>query len=184
MVLTESFQVQLGSQASSFSLKAAADEQTYTLESFKDAKVFVVIFMCNHCPYVQACIERLVDLQRQFADRGVRFVGINSNDSTGYPEDNFEAMKVFSREHAMNFPYLVDDTQEVARAYHAVCTPDTFVYDADRQLQYHGRIDNNWKDASKVTSHELRDVLEAMTQGQPPISEKQYPSMGCSIKWR
>ena len=182
MVLTESFQVQLGSAALPFSLKGT-DNQVYTLQNLKDAKILVVVFMCNHCPYVQACIERLVKLQGQFADRGVRFVGINSNDSTGYPEDNFEAMKAFAREYHMNFPYLMDDTQDVARAYHAVCTPDVFAYDDRRKLVYHGRIDNNWKDPSKVTTHELRDALEAVTQGQP-VGEKQHPSMGCSIKWR
>lgn len=191
MVLTESFQVQLGSSAIPFSLRGT-DEQMYSLDSFKDAKVLAVVFMCNHCPYVQACIERLIDLQREFADRGVRFVGINSNDSTGYPEDNFEAMKLFSRQYGMNFPYLIDESQEVARAYHAVCTPDIFVYDLALRLRYpqgmlrlryHGRIDNNWKDPSKATSHELRNALEAMTSSGV-VSEVQYPAMGCSIKWR
>lgn len=182
MVLTESFQVQLGSPASQFTLPGV-DGQTYSLESFQGKSVLVIVFMCNHCPYVQACIDRLVELQRSFSDQGVQFVGINSNDATDYPEDSFEAMKLFSQEHAMNFPYLVDESQEVARAYHAVCTPDIFVYDGDLQLCYHGRIDNNWKDISKVTSHDLRDALEVMVAGGVPRSA-QHPSMGCSIKWR
>lgn len=182
MVLTESFQVALGGEAHPFSLKGT-DERTYALETFSDARVLVVIFMCNHCPYIQACIDRLVALQRDFADRSVRFVGINSNDSTDYPEDNFEAMQAFFIEKKMNFPYLHDVAQQVAREYDAVCTPDIFAYDAQRKLQYHGRIDNNWKDASKVTSHELRDALDALVNGRVP-GQVQHPSMGCSIKWR
>ncbi len=182
MVLTESFQVKLGSGAQPFSLKGT-DEHTYSLQTFSDVRILVLVFMCNHCPYIQACIDRLVGLQRDFADRSVRFVGINSNDSTDYPEDNFEAMQAFFTEKKMNFPYLHDVTQQVAREYDAVCTPDIFVYDSQRKLQYHGRIDNNWKDASKVSSHELRDALEAVVGGHVP-SSVQYPSMGCSIKWR
>ncbi len=182
MVLTESFQVALASGVKPFSLKGT-DERAYTLETFSDARILVVIFMCNHCPYIQACIDRLVALQRDFADRSVRFVGINSNDSTDYPEDNFEAMQSFFIQKKMNFPYLHDMTQQVARAYGAVCTPDIFVYDAERKLQYHGRIDNNWKDVSKVTSHELRDALEELVNGRVS-SSAQHPSMGCSIKWK
>lgn len=182
MVLIESFQVQLGSNPPSFSLQGT-DEQIHTLENFSDAKVLVVVFMCNHCPYVKACIERLVALQRDFLQNGVQFVGINSNDATDYPEDGFEAMKNFVTEHVMNFPYLLDETQEVARAYHAVCTPDIFVYDRDRKLQYHGRIDNNWKDISKVTTHDLQNALESVLNHKA-LPELQYPSMGCSIKWQ
>ncbi len=182
MTLTESFQVQLGGSAPAFSLRGV-DDHEYSLES-KATGPLVVIFMCNHCPYVKACIDRLIAIQRDFADRGVRFVGINSNDATDYPEDSFEAMKDFSREHGMNFPYLVDESQRVASAYHAVCTPDIFVYDIERKLRYHGRIDNNWKDAAKVTSHDLRDALLSLVSGKLPSEEGQMPSMGCSIKWR
>lgn len=182
MALIESITVTLGSAAPSFSLWGVDDRQ-YSLADFHDATILVVIFMCNHCPYIQACINRLVVLQDDFLKRGVQFVGINSNDSVNYPEDGFEAMKVFSREKKMNFPYLLDETQEVARAYGAVCTPDIFVCDEVRLLRYHGRIDNNWKDASKATMHELRDALELMVGGAVP-HEIQHSSMGCSIKWK
>lgn len=182
MALTESFRVQLDSKPPDFSLQGV-DQQIYDLKHFDGASILVVVFMCNHCPYVQACIDRLVQLQRDFADRGVRFVGINSNDSTDYPEDSFDAMKDFSLQHAMNFPYLIDEKQEIAHKYHAVCTPDIFVYDKERKLRYHGRIDNNWKDVSKVTSHDLRNALGKLTSGQKP-DDLQYPSMGCSIKWK
>lgn len=182
MALTESSQVQLGTVAPDFRLKGT-DDNWYTLDDFAARNILVIVFMCNHCPYVLACIDRLVDLQKDFEGRGVRFIGINANDPSDYPEDGFEKMKEFAQMKHMNFPYLVDDTQEVARAYRAVCTPDIFVYDAKRTLRYHGRIDNNWKDASKVTSHDLRDALSVMVRGSVP-SVDQEPSMGCSIKWR
>lgn len=182
MALMESSQVQLGTVAPDFRLRGV-DDNWYALGDFAARDILVVVFMCNHCPYVQACIDRLIDLQRDFEGRGVRLVGINSNDATDYPQDSFEAMKEFSREKKMNFPYLIDETQEVARAYRAVCTPDIFVYDAKRALRYHGRIDNNWKDASKVTSHDLRDALSTMVRGNVPSDDQEH-SMGCSIKWR
>ncbi len=176
------------SHAHHFSLPGV-DGREYCLKDFANAKVLVVIFMCNHCPYVLACIDRLVALQADFFGSGVRFVGVNSNDPTDYPEDSFDAMKVFSREKKMNFPYLFDSTQEVARAYGAVCTPDIFVYgeakDATqfRSLLYHGRIDDNWKNIDHVTSHDLHDALEAIVAGKTPSAD-QKPSMGCSIKWK
>ncbi|MCX6733783.1 MAG: thioredoxin family protein [Candidatus Peregrinibacteria bacterium] len=182
MALIESTAVTLESAAPSFSLQGVDDKQ-HSLADFQDANILVMIFMCNHCPYVQACIDRLITLQGEFSERGVRFIGINSNDSTDYPADSFEAMKIFSSERNMNFPYLFDETQDVARVYGAVCTPDIFVYDAERMLRYHGRIDNNWKDESKATTHELSDALAKMIEGEVP-QEVQHPSMGCSIKWK
>lgn len=182
MSLLESVDVPLNTVAPDFQLKGV-DENVYSLDDFKERSILVIIFMCNHCPYVQACIERLVTLQRDFIDRGVRFIGINANDAFDFPEDDFEAMKVFAREKNMNFPYLRDETQYVAKAYKAVCTPDVFVYDDQRALRYHGRIDNNWKDATKVTSQDLRSALEAMIS-QKKVDSFQIPSMGCSIKWK
>lgn len=182
MSLIESFQVQLGSKAPGFRLRGT-DDRVHDLSEYEHASVLAVIFMCNHCPYVQACIERLVVLQRDFEDRGVQFVGINANDSKDYPDDSFEEMKIFAEKMGVNFPYLHDESQEVARNYHAACTPDIFVYDGKRELVYHGRIDNNWKDTSMATTHELRDALEALVSGGLPVPV-QHPSMGCSIKWR
>lgn len=182
MVLMESFRVPLGSPAHDFSLKDVSGRM-FQLSDFADAKVLVVIFMCNHCPYVKACADRLVALQADFLDRGARFVGINSNDATDYPEDSFEAMQKFSKEYQMNFPYLDDESQEVARMYDAKCTPDIYVYDARRELRYHGRIDDNWKDVSRVSKRDLREAIETILAGGR-VEAQQYPSMGCSIKWK
>lgn len=182
MVLIESTRTILGSKAPNFSLKGV-DERLYGLEDFREAKILVIVFMCNHCPYVQACIERLVVLQSEFADMRVRFIGINSNDSTSYPEDSFEGMRVFSMEKHMNFPYLHDEKQHMARDYGAVCTPDIFVFDRERMLRYHGRIDNNWKDPAKASSHELKNALLALVERRD-VGSVQHPSMGCSIKWK
>ncbi len=132
---------------------------------------------------MQACIDRLIALQRDFIDRGVRFIGINPNDALDVPEDDFEAMKEFARVRDMNFPYLRDETQQVAKAYKAVCTPDVFVYDDQRALRYHGRIDNNWRDISKITTQDLRVALEAIISHKK-VDSAQLPSMGCSIKWK
>lgn len=182
MVLLKSFDGGLGVAAPDFDLPGV-DGERYTLVRFSDADVLVVVFMCNHCPYVQACVDRLVALQRDFFDRGVRFVGINANDDATYPEDDFPAMQEFARARGVNFPYLHDASQAVARAYGAVCTPDIFVYDRARTLRYHGRIDDNWQDAARATTHELADALVALTSGGV-VDAEQHPSMGCSIKWK
>lgn len=182
MSLLASLDVPLGTIAPDFQLKGV-DGNTYSLHDFRERSVLVIVFMCNHCPYVQACIERLIALQHDYLDKGVRFIGINPNDALDVPEDDFEAMKVFARERNMNFPYLRDETQQVAKAYKAVCTPDVFVYDDQRALRYHGRIDNNWRDISKVTSQDLRVALEAIIHHKN-VDSAQLPSMGCSIKWK
>lgn len=182
MVLMESFRVPLGTPAYDFSLLDVSGRE-FQLADFAEAKVLVIIFMCNHCPYVKACAERLVNLQKDFLNRDVQFVAINSNDSTDYPEDSFEAMQEFVKEYHLNFPYLHDERQRVAKMYRAMCTPDIFVYDAQRKLQYHGRIDDNWKDPSRVKRQDLREAIEVMLfEGR--VAEVQYPSMGCSIKWK
>ena len=171
-----------GKPAPDFALPGI-DGKTYTLASFVDKKVLVVIFMCNHCPYVQACFDRLIALQKEFGGRGVQLVGINSNDAVEYPDDSFEMMKKFAVEKGHNFPYLRDESQAAAKAYDAVCTPDIFVYDKKRGLAYHGRLDDNWKEPQNVTRRELAEALEALLSGKTP-SHEQNPSMGCSIKWK
>lgn len=182
MVLLHSEMVPLGTPAHDFHLKGIDDEM-HSLESFSEAKVLVMIFMCNHCPYVQAVWDRLNSIQWDYADEGVQLVGVNPNaGNPDYPDDSFEAMKEAPVEYGMNFPYLIDETQEVSRMYGAVCTPDIFVYDKDRKLAYRGRIDDSWKDEEKVTSTELRDALDEILAGKG-VSKEQKPSMGCSIKW-
>ncbi|NIQ04030.1 MAG: redoxin domain-containing protein [Nitrospinaceae bacterium] len=182
MALMHSTMVPLGSPAHDFKLPGV-DGKEYTLESFKDQRVLVIVFMCNHCPYVKAVLPRLVELQSEYQDRNVQFVGINSNDAERYPDDSFENMKKAAREKGIPFPYLYDETQEVARQYDAVCTPDIYVYGADRKLQYRGRVDDNWEHPEKVTRRDLKDAIEHILQGQP-VREEQIPSMGCSIKWK
>jgi len=157
------------------------DVRRYSLESFKEAKVLVVIFMCNHCPYVQAVWKRLVDLQEKYKEY-VRFVGINPNKNPEYPEETIEMMAEYYSKYGMNFPYLIDETQEVAMAYKAQCTPDIYVFDEERKLVYHGRIDDNWKDENAVTKKDLDEAISAILGGRN-VPEPQYPSMGCSIKW-
>jgi len=182
MVLLESEKVNIGTPAHDF-LLTGTDDKEYGLRDFAGAKALVIIFMCNHCPYVQAQWGRLVDLQEKYLNQGARFVGINSNFNPDYPEDSFEKMKEYVAEYNMNFPYLQDPSQEVAKKFGAVCTPDIFVYDGEQRLFYHGRLDDNWKDASLAERHDLDEALSALISGQA-FSEKQIPSMGCSIKWR
>lgn len=182
MALTYSQNIPFGAKAPDFSLPGI-DGKTYTTASFDGKKALVMVFMCNHCPYVQACLDRLIALQQEFGPQGAQLVGINANDDENYPEDSFDNMKKCAAKKGHNFPYLRDESQEVAKAYGAVCTPDIFVYDEKRGLVYHGRIDDNWQDPSKVTKRELAEALEALLRGGKPRSE-QNPSIGCSIKWR
>ena len=182
MALVHSEMVPLGSPAIPFRLPGV-DGKTYSLESFKDRGILVVIFMCNHCPYVKATIDRMVAIQRDYQDHGVQLVGINPNDVVTYPEDSFENMKRFARERKVNFPYLQDESQGIARKYKAVCTPDIFVYGPDRKLAYRGRIDDNWQDEKKVLRKDLRRALDMLISKQP-LPAEQHPSMGCSIKWK
>lgn len=182
MVLLESLQVPLGSPAHSFSLPGI-DGKDYSLNDLKGEKALAIVFMCNHCPYVQAVIQRLISLQKKFVDKGVVFVGVNANESDNYPEDSFEKMSEYAGKWGLNFVYLRDESRKVAKKYKAQCTPDIFVYDKDLKLAYHGRIDDNWQHEDEVKIHELNDALEALVNDKKP-DEKQNPSMGCSIKWK
>jgi len=172
----------VGTPAPAFDLPGV-DGKRYALDAFKDAKVLVVLFTCNHCPYAQATEQRFVDLQRDYAPRGVRLVAISSNDAVKYPADSFDAMRERAAEKGYNFPYLYDESQAVARAYDAACTPDIFVFDAARQLRYNGRLDDNWQEPTKVTRQDLRQVLDALLAGRE-IDFEPVHSMGCSIKWK
>lgn len=172
--------VALGTPAPKFELPAT-DGQTYSSDDFS-APVLVVMFLCNHCPYVIATQQRLIDLTLEFEGRA-DFVGICSNDPVRYPDDDFEHMVQHAEKHGFPFKYLHDASQDVARGYQALCTPDIFVYNSERELAYRGRIDDNWKNESAVTQHDLRDAILALLSGESP-AETQHPSMGCSIKWK
>ena len=165
-----------------FSLRGV-DEKFYSLSDFSVKEILVIIFMCNHCPYVKAVMKRLVNLQDKLRSKSVQFIGINPNDTVTYPEDSFKNMILFHREYNMNFPYLEDATQLTASKYDAVCTPDIYVYNKERILKYRGRLDDNWKDESIVTKHDLEIAIEEILNGKEPVKE-QIPSMGCSIKWK
>jgi peroxiredoxin len=182
MALTENRDVALGTPCPDFRLRAV-DGTTVGRDDLRDAKAVVVMFICNHCPYVQAVEDRIVGLAREYGPKGVQFLGICSNDPTGYPDDAPARLLARSREKGYGFPYLVDESQQVARAFGAVCTPDIYVYDGERRLAYHGRIDDSWQDASKVTRRELAAALDALLAGRKPAAE-QLHSIGCSIKWK
>ena len=170
----------LGESAPQFELMGT-DSNRYSLSSFSDSKVLVVVFSCNHCPYVVAYEERMVAIQREYSGKGVQLVAINSNDEKSYPEDGFVQMVKRARDRAFNFPYLRDDAQRVADAFGAVCTPHVFAFDERRKLAYRGRIDDS-KDPSRVKHHDLRDALDDMVQGRPVKTPDTLP-FGCSIKW-
>lgn len=182
MFLLESTNVPIGAKAVEFDLPGI-DGKNHTLDDFKEAKGLVIIFMCNHCPYVQAVIHRLIDLNAQYKDKGIQFIGINANESDNYAEDSFEKMPEYAKEWGMDFTYLRDEDQKVARAYNAQCTPDIYLYDQDQKLYYHGRIDDNWKEPESVKTHELKDAIDTLLSGKS-YEEEQHPSIGCSIKWK
>lgn len=146
------------------------------------APLLLVVVMCNHCPYVQAVDDRINALAKAFAGR-CDLVAISPNDAQAYPEDSFAAMQARARMKGYGFPYLYDESQAVARAFGAVCTPDFFLYDAARRLTYRGRLDDNWKEEGRVKQQDLRDAIEALLAGTP-VAQPQKPSMGCSIKWK
>ena len=182
MALLESTMPPLGTPIHDFSLEGV-DSKTHSLRNYSEKEIIVIIFMCNHCPYVKAVLQRIIELQNEFIDRGVQFIGINPNDATRYPDDSLENMKIIARENDFSFPYLIDPSQEVAKSYDAVCTPDLYVYGKNRKLVYRGRIDDNWKDSKKVTQQDLKLALKNILSGEV-ITNKQIPSMGCSIKWK
>jgi len=182
MALMHSKGMPVGSSAPPFSLPGV-DGNTWSLDSFADAELLVVVFTCNHCPYAIASEDRLLGIQADYADKGVQLVAINPNDAVNYPADSFDKMVERAAAKAFTFPYLHDESQEVARAYDAVCTPDIFVLDRDRKLVYNGRIDDNWQEPGQVTRRDLRAVLDAALEGRA-VDFKHVPSMGCSIKWK
>lgn len=182
MVRTETPVCDFGTPAPDFALPDT-DGRIWRLQDLRGEHGLLVMFICNHCPYVKAVIDRIVRDARELKDMGVNAVAIMSNDPTDYPEDSPENMKRVAQDHRFPFPYLIDESQAVAKAYGAVCTPDFFGYNADLALQYRGRLDASRKEEAPDAR---RDLFEAMKQvaetGRGP--QEQIPSMGCSIKWR
>jgi peroxiredoxin len=182
MALTENTDLALGTPCPDFRL-SSVEGDIVGRDDFATAPVLVVMFLCNHCPYVQAIEDRLIALARTYEPKGIQFVGVCSNDPTHYPDDAPAKLRARAREKGYGFPYLVDETQQVARDFGAVCTPDLYVYDRERRLAYHGRLDDDWKNPDKVTRRELAAALDALLAGTAR-SQEQLHSIGCSIKWK
>lgn len=173
----------LGSPAPDFRLPDTEGNMV-ARDDFADKPALLVIFMCNHCPYVKHLSSALASFAREFEPRGLAVVGINSNDAEKYPDDSYEAMKEEKLRAGYPFPYLHDEDQSVARAYQAVCTPDFFLFDSDRKLVYRGRFDSSTpRNDEPVTGDDMRDAVTAVLTGKP-LPEEQPPAMGCSIKWK
>lgn len=173
--------LKLGSQAPDFNLPAV-DGNAYSLDSFSDKKGVVVIFSCNHCPYVKAYENRIMQIQEDYKN-DIAVVAINSNDAENYPDDSFENMKVRAAEMNFNFVYLRDEDQSIAKAYHATHTPEIFLFDGERKLVYQGKIDDNWKEPENVKVPYLRNAINEMVAGKN-VSEPETFSIGCTIKWK
>jgi peroxiredoxin len=182
MALTYTPEPSIGSICPDFSLPST-NGRSYSRKDFEGASAFLVMFICNHCPYVKAIEDRLISLGRQHFNSSVKIVAICSNDADSYPDDSFEKLKERAEKMNYPFPYLHDETQSVAKIFGAVCTPDFFLFDSNMALAYRGRLDDSWKDASQVKTQELKSAIEALVTGQRP-SAQQLPSMGCNIKWK
>ena len=182
MVLLESkISLKTGNIAPDFSLMGI-DDKMHSLESYVGSKGLLVIFMCNHCPYVKAKIDAIKQIHEKFKE-SIALVGINSNDSTEYPDDSFENMKKIADEKGMKFDYLVDEKQDVAIKYGAICTPDPFLFDQNRKLVFHGRIDNAMNPDDIATENTMQKNIEKYLAGEK-IEKDFDPSIGCSIKWK
>ena len=184
MALTPSTMVPLGTPCPTFHLPDVSSGQPLSLESFKNKDVLLVMFLCRHCPYVVHVQAELARIGREYAARGVAVVAISANDAAQYPDDGPVGLRRQASEQGFAFPYLYDDSQAVAKAFGAACTPDFFVYDANRQLVYRGQLDDSRPGNGKpVTGRDLRAALDAALAGRPAL-EPQRPSAGCNLKWK
>ncbi len=182
MATLESSAGALGSVAPPFDLPGV-DGRRHTLASVRGPQGLVVMFICNHCPYVKAVIDKIPRDLRELAELGVGSVAIMSNDVAAYPEDSFDNMKAVAARHAFGFPYLYDESQDVARAYGAVCTPDIFGYDRNLRLVYRGRLDDAGRTPREGNRRDMVEAMKAVARGQPAPAQ-QYAAIGCSIKWK
>lgn len=172
--------LRIGDSAPDFNLRGV-DGEDHSLNSFTNSRILAVMFTCNHCPYVQAVEDRLIDIQRDYQAKGVSLVAINPNDEKKYPEDSFDEMVKRAARKGYNFPYLRDLDQKTTNSYGTEVTPEIFVFDQDRKLSYHGRVDDS-KDPSQVKSKDMRNALDALLEGkEPPVTEAK--AFGCSVKW-
>ena len=183
MARTPSTMLKLGTQAPEFSLLEPASGSQVSLDYFKDSPLLVV-FSCNHCPYVLHIIDSFVSMANSYLDKGLSTVWINANDVEHYPDDSPEKMVQLVRDHGFKFPYLYDQTQQVAQAYQAACTPDFFLFDSTHRLVYRGQYDASRPGNNEpVTGHDLKLAIDALLAGNP-VTEDQLPSLGCNVKWK
>jgi len=184
MAFTESNMLPIGTVAPDFSLPDTVSGKTVSLGDVATDKAIVVMFLCNHCPYVIHVNAEIVRVANDYLKKGVGFVAISSNDAVHYPDDAPDKMKIVAEREGYNFPYLYDETQEVARAYDAACTPDFYVFDENQKLAYRGRLDDSRpRSGTPLTGKDLRAALDTVLDGHQP-DERQYPSAGCNIKWK
>jgi peroxiredoxin len=184
MAATPSTMMPLGTTAPSFTLPDTVSGKILSLSELKGAHATLVMFICNHCPYVLHVNEELVEIAREYQPKGVSFIAISSNDVDNYPQDSPELMKVQAEKVGYTFPYLYDETQDVARAYDAACTPDLYLFDRELKCVYRGQLDDSRpKNDIPVTGKDIRAALDAVLAGKP-VSERQIPSIGCNIKWK
>lgn len=179
-MIAQQYKLKAGAPAADFRLPGV-DGREHALAEYKDKPVLGIVFSCNHCPYVQAFEERMVAVQRDYAARGFQLVAINSNDEAAYPDDDFAHMVERAQAKGYNFPYLRDESQRVADAYGAVCTPHVMVFDKERKLRYQGRVEDG-REPSQTTRRDLREALDDLLAGRP-VRVPETPAFGCSIKW-
>ncbi len=182
MVKTASTMMPLGTEAPDFRLPDY-DGNIVSRDDFRGKRGLLVVFMCNHCPFVKHVASELARIADEYQPKGIAVVGINSNDVSGYPDDSPEKMKEEAAQRGYHFPYLYDETQEVAKAYGAACTPDFFLFDDQFRLYYRGQMDDSRPGSGEPTGADLRAALDALLNGQP-APENQKPSIGCNIKWK
>jgi len=175
------FTIDVGEVGPGFSLKGV-DGVFHSLDDYADKKAVVVVFTCNHCPAAVKVEDRLIQIQRDYADKGVQLVAINPNEDEGHPTDSFEHMIQRAEEKGFNFPYLRDETQEAAKAYGALRTPHVFLLDHDRKVAYRGRVDDNIEDADSASRHDLREAIDEVLAGKQ-VSVPSTEPVGCSVKW-
>lgn len=184
MASVSSNMIDLGTQAPDFELPDTLSNRVISLQDFRGDNATVIMFICNHCPYVKHIIDKVVEVANEFLEKDVSFIAISSNDVAQYPDDAPEKMTEFANDHDFPFPYVYDETQEVAKAYEAACTPDIYVFDGDLKLVYRGQFDDSRpKNDEPVTGRDLRNALNNIALGLP-IPKDQKPSIGCNIKWK
>ena len=180
----ESFMLSLGTSAPPFTLRDVVTGEVYQLDSFAGSSALLVMFICRHCPYVVHVEQEIARIGRDYRDTGLGIIAISSNDAKSYPDDAPPRLKEMAERLALTFPFCCDETQEVAKAYRAVCTPDLFLFDRQRRLVYRGQLDESRPGSNRpVTGRDLRAAIDAVLSGKP-VHPDQRPSIGCSIKWK